>query len=407
MVNQATAETSSIFTLGSIRGHMKEKRDRSIKLNASLASKIKTKIINNSSIFKISLKHNNKALALALTVEKENTRRLKNEKIFLQREVEELHFHNVLLRQKLNCLNKTLIEIEAFMNNNLLTAIEMCSFSEHLQNPLPLSSGQSSCADHQSKTSYHSVRTVGMPMKVPLIAAQNAKQQDSSSVCEKSDDLCNLISVVSNEVCAGQISVELLENEKNKQKSNEIDKMETVFDSNIFFRENQPCTQLSSNNALVSDLDNVPSVGQSEALTKPHDSPLPFCGNVTERKQHAISCRSNTHAGIVDFNKKVTPSNGSHWSIDKGNNINEMKPNVLSHPGSSLQPRNEFKTDSNEVHFGNQLKPEETVYDTDMELTASDVGKILTVTSKAKNKMNSNTKSDQISANLRKVRKPK
>ncbi|XP_053899199.1 shugoshin 2 isoform X1 [Malaclemys terrapin pileata] len=412
MANQATAETSSIFSLGSIRGHTKEKKDRALKaakLNASLASKIKTKIINNSSIFKISLKHNNKALALALTLEKENTRRLKNEKIFLQKEVEELHFHNVVLRQKLNCLNKTLIEIEAFMNSNLLTAIEMSSFSEHIQNPLTVPSGQSSCVDHQSKTSYHSVRSVGMPMKVPLIAVHKAKQQGSPSLCEKSEDLCNLTSVVSNEICPAQISVELLlESEKNKQKSNEIDKMETIFDSNIFFRENQPCTLLSSNSALMSDLDNVPSVGQSEEFTKPHDSPLPLCGNVTERKKHATSCRSNTDAGIADFNKKVTPSNVSDWSIDEGNTTNEMsvqaKPNVLSHPDSPLHPSNEFKTNSNEVHFGNQLKPEETVYDTEMELTASDVGKILTITSKAQNKRNSSAKTDKISANLRKVR---
>ncbi|KAM9123102.1 shugoshin 2 [Pangshura tecta] len=165
---------------------------------------------------------------------------------------------------------------------------------------------------------------------------------------------------------------------------------------------------LSSNSALMSDLDNVPSVGQSEEFTKPHDSPLPLCGNVTERKKHATSCRSNAHTGIVDINRKVTPSNVSDWSIDKGNPTNEMsmqaKPNMLSHPDSPLHPSNEFKTNSNEVYFGNQLKPEETVYDTEMELTASDVGKILTITSKAKNKRNSNAKTDKISANLRKVK---
>ncbi|KAH1184945.1 hypothetical protein KIL84_012886, partial [Mauremys mutica] len=116
------------------------------------------------------------------------------------------------------------------MNSNLLTAIEMSSFSEHIQNPLTVPSGQSSCVDHQSKTSYHSVRSVGMPMKVPLIAVHNAKQQGSPSLCEKTEDLCNLTSVVSNEICPAQISVELLlESEKNKQKSNEIDKMETIF----------------------------------------------------------------------------------------------------------------------------------------------------------------------------------
>lgn len=60
--------------------------------------------LDNSSMFKISLKQNNKALAVALSVEKENSRKLKNEKIFLQKEVEKLQLHNILLHQKLNCL---------------------------------------------------------------------------------------------------------------------------------------------------------------------------------------------------------------------------------------------------------------------------------------------------------------
>lgn len=66
-------ETGSLFTSGNKR-HVKDKRiSKTAKLNVSLASKIKTKIINNSSIFKISLKHNNRALAQALSKEKENS----------------------------------------------------------------------------------------------------------------------------------------------------------------------------------------------------------------------------------------------------------------------------------------------------------------------------------------------
>lgn len=60
--------------------------------------------LDNSSMFKVSLKQNNKALAVALSVEKENSRKLKNDKIFLQKEVEKLQLHNTLLRRKLNYL---------------------------------------------------------------------------------------------------------------------------------------------------------------------------------------------------------------------------------------------------------------------------------------------------------------
>ncbi|KAI2526373.1 SGO2 isoform 1, partial [Pan troglodytes] len=81
-------ETGSLFTSG-IKRHLKDKRiSKTTKLNVSLASKIKTKILNNSSIFKISLKHNNRALAQALSREKENSRRITTEKMLLQKEVE-------------------------------------------------------------------------------------------------------------------------------------------------------------------------------------------------------------------------------------------------------------------------------------------------------------------------------
>jgi len=60
--------------------------------------------LDNSPMFKASLTQNNKALAVALSVVKENSQKLKKEKIFLQKEVEKLQLHNILLRQKLSCL---------------------------------------------------------------------------------------------------------------------------------------------------------------------------------------------------------------------------------------------------------------------------------------------------------------
>ncbi|KAM6174711.1 shugoshin 2 [Erethizon dorsatum] len=124
-----------------IKRRVKDKRASKTTLNASLASKIKTKIINNSSIFKISLKHNNRALAQALSREKENARRIATEKTLLQKEVERLNFENTFLQLKLDNLNKKLIEIESLLSNNLITAIEMCSLSEfHQSSFLPSTS---------------------------------------------------------------------------------------------------------------------------------------------------------------------------------------------------------------------------------------------------------------------------
>ncbi|NXM39321.1 SGO2 protein, partial [Gymnorhina tibicen] len=75
---------------------------------------------------------------------------------------------------------------------------------------------------------------------------------------------------------------------------------------------------------------------------------------------------------------------------------------------SPLKFSNESKPDFNKVLFTDKMKPEETVYDADMELTASDASELLTVTAKGNYKLHknkiSNTSSEKILANFRKVK---
>ncbi|NXC81655.1 SGO2 protein, partial [Cercotrichas coryphoeus] len=75
---------------------------------------------------------------------------------------------------------------------------------------------------------------------------------------------------------------------------------------------------------------------------------------------------------------------------------------------SPLKFNSESKTDFNKLLYTNKMKPEETVYDADMELTASDASELLTVTAKGNYKLHrnkiSNANSDKILPNFRKVK---
>ncbi|XP_014810168.1 PREDICTED: shugoshin-like 2 [Calidris pugnax] len=415
MEKQATAKSSTIFISDAVKGRRKARDGtfQGAKWNASLASKIKSKLINNSSMFKVTLKQNNRALAVALSVEKENSRKLKNEKIFLQKEVEKLQLHNILLHRKLSCVNKTLIEIEAFLNYNLLTAIEISSLSENLQSSLPLSAGSSSAVGDQFKGRRQSARSVELPVKLPLLASANENQQDSPSVCEI-PNFYKSTTILSEERHSDQVKFSLsLPSGKNNQKLIEIEPVETTIDKNIFLKENQVCTELTCNSAFPTHVKNAQSFRRSEELTKQYnDSSLPFCGNVTERKKHAAFCQSKTQPNVKDSDKKGSSDN-LPYGINSGSTTNDVNLRQSSSDLSHISPSplkfsNESKRDLKLLLFTDKMKPEETVYGADMELTASDAGELLTVTAKDKDKLhqnrNSNANSDKILPNFRKVK---
>ncbi|XP_034741733.1 uncharacterized protein si:dkey-57a22.11 isoform X3 [Etheostoma cragini] len=80
------------------------------------ATKIKNKILNTSSFFKVSLKTNNKALALALEAQKERSRQLEKGIVFYQRQVKALCFELSTNKYK---QRKLLLLLKTFHSNTL------------------------------------------------------------------------------------------------------------------------------------------------------------------------------------------------------------------------------------------------------------------------------------------------
>lgn len=139
---------------------------------------------------------------------------------------------------------------------------------------------------------------------------------------------------------------------------------------------------------------------------------MPSYENVTERKKNAVLCKSKTQPNIKDFDKKYMSLNLPHHDINSSNaNDRNLQEGTSDLPGiipSPLKFNSESKADFNKVLFTDKMKPEETVYDADMELTASDASELLTVTAKGnyklhQNKVN-NANFDKILPNFRKVK---
>ncbi|XP_072198451.1 shugoshin 2 isoform X2 [Excalfactoria chinensis] len=192
MVAMACRKASEAsFVLDDVRERMREKKNgvlRAAKLNASIASKIKTKIINNSSIIKVSLKHNNKALALALSAEKANAQQLAKEKVILQKELEQCHFQNAFLRNRLCFQNSILKDLE-----NIVESVKMARLSEYPTSPLYLSNGQKNSMTEDSWADYiaddHLLSTAAMPLRVPVSKPRNLRQQSGSSIAIQKSSL--------------------------------------------------------------------------------------------------------------------------------------------------------------------------------------------------------------------------
>ncbi|XP_056321065.1 shugoshin 2 [Danio aesculapii] len=120
--NQKPAFSDTTLTMGS-----KEKENTRVsKQTASVyAAKIKTKIHNTSSFFKLSLKSNNKALALALVAQKQKSRELEAEVVRLRKDAQATHFDLAFQRHKNKQLFAVIKEFYDSSLNSMSKAVDI------------------------------------------------------------------------------------------------------------------------------------------------------------------------------------------------------------------------------------------------------------------------------------------
>lgn len=372
------------------------------KLNVSLASKIKTKILNNSSIFKISLKHNNRALARALSKEKENSRRITTEKVQLQKEVEKLNFENTFLRLKLNNLNKKLIEIESQVSNSLLTAIEMSSLSEFHQSSFLLSANKKKRVSKQCKPAH-------LPYARVLITSENDDDDDGDddkwktkcnnrTVSKTSPDSTSSVSRQS--LSLHQCNLEVFLPQEDNQKTCESGHSEYTSSVDVLPNESHYHSDQSPKSFL------------SKMKDAPSPSPIKeklSLGNVTKRKKCVSSAADILH--VADLDHQSISSPGSNWNNEINGCTNETSNNVQrntecfpdlpseSSSGPNVKCMEQVQKNTDTFHL------QKTVYeDADMELTATDIGKIVTISKS--NKSQNKKKADCRKETFRKVKGP-
>ncbi|XP_074158848.1 shugoshin 2 isoform X2 [Sminthopsis crassicaudata] len=408
-----SASGSSLLFPQRIKRHVKDKKTSKVnKLNTSLASKIKNKIINNSSIVKISLKHNNRALAQALSIEKENSRKLTTEKMLLHKEVEKLSFRNAFLRQKLNHLHKTLIETEAFVSSNLISAIEMTSHPEDFQSPpLSLSSQKKKGIGKQQDLLHHSfgrdiphIRPTHLPMRVLLTSADDDEDgddketfHDNNFTTKKIPD--SLTPVASKVSLSNEFNLELLHSpEKNVQEINAQDNPGRNFSTtNVLSTEHQSHPEESSKCSSGGELNNVQYVGQEKKKRSRSSSQS---GNVTERKKRLPSWESNNFPAAIplamDLEQKVVSNNMlnqrstiNNSSVDTNTKTQQNECHLNSQNQSESELNGELPT---MVLPSDEQQLQKTIYEADMDITAGEISKIITIETAAKNKSNHKTK---------------
>ena len=116
---------------------------------------------------------------------------------------------------------------------------------------------------------------------------------------------------------------------------------------------------------------------------------------MTKRKKRVSSWESDNPADtpcVTDLDQQQVSSPILNWNNeikDYTNETNTMQRNILCLPASSESASEPPTTSMNPLQ-GNDFQLQKTVYDDDMDLTASEVSKIITVSTGTKKKRKKN-----------------
>ncbi|XP_010218709.1 PREDICTED: shugoshin-like 2 [Tinamus guttatus] len=365
---------------------------------------------NNSSTIKVSLKRNNKALALALNAEKANAQRLTQERAVLQKEVEQCHFHNAALRHKLCFLNSTLKEME-----KLMAVIKTARLSEFYTSFASVSNDQN---NNKTEDSWADDTTDGQLVRpaVVLLKAPVSKQCDegrkngsSSAVQTSAVDLQPPVPNKTQEfvpvVSRDTLPQELGENVKKPHEA--IETREASVECHVL-GECSLATQQDPSSLPVLTWESHPLSHEDDEMVKD------FCdrlsqGHITQRRKRSTLFATSTPFSAEDFFSRIGSTQVSQWSIrkDSSNSNKNNTQQQLKSPSSLASPAqtavdSDIKAVGEEV-LNDQPQTKETVCDTEIDPKCSQVPELVPV--KVRSKGNGKTtaaKTDVKKASTRK-----